>query len=489
MVALKISPKINIVEANALAKFCHPNIVQVFSVSQLQWNGKSLFGICMQFVPGRSLREILSAHDQGIHVTPSPREFVLCLGKDIATALSYAHAHQLLHLDVKPENILYDGQGHFLLADFNVAMEKDQIDMARVGGSWNYMPPEQLALFEGRPSSGKGPCLTERSDLYSLGRVLADVARVMGVELQPQIQAIVSKSTQHEPENRFTSADQLLGSITLHLDLMQSQLGTPDKLNSRGSFQLWALKHPWKAIVGSILIPNIFSSILQVQYNALYILAALSPMQRDRFQSMLFPVNGLLYAVAAYLIWLYFSPVVRGLKSSTSDQESLSSALPSIGRGIRFMSLFSILIWGGGFAAFTTCLGQPPLTATQWMHFAISFAIALSVSLSLARLLITYLGFAVFYPSILQKMVEIKSLDDLPNIRGLKYSSGIISMVGILIVILSGASQIDYPVQVLVVTFTLGATVSFILGSEIAGRIHSSWEVLNRLTSRTASKK
>lgn len=141
-------------EARTVAKLRHPNIVPVFAAGES--NGTLYF--VMEFVPGESLRDILSREGK---LTGERAERLL---SEIALALHHAHAQGMVHRDVKPENILIDAEsGRAMLTDFGVAraFEKDG-GMTQTGmilGSPRYMSPEQ--------ASGDRS-IDGRSDLYSL---------------------------------------------------------------------------------------------------------------------------------------------------------------------------------------------------------------------------------------------------------------------------------------------------------------------------------
>ncbi len=154
-----------LLEARTVAKLRHPNIVAVHAAGEAA--GHLYF--VMEYVAGESLRDLI---DRTKRVDPERAATIL---GDVADALAYAHAQGVVHRDVKPENVLLDGQtGRAMLTDFGIARALSAVDDGRLAdqgrltgtgllvGSPRYMSPEQ--------ASGER-ALDGRSDIYSLGLV------------------------------------------------------------------------------------------------------------------------------------------------------------------------------------------------------------------------------------------------------------------------------------------------------------------------------
>jgi len=144
-------------EGKILARFHHPSIVGVYDAGVE--NGRAC--IVMDFVKGRGLDELADR--------PLDWRTVIGWARAIASALAEAHAHGVVHRDIKEENIKLTDDGRIVLLDFGVAAiyeGDEQRDRATktgmVLGTWNYMSPEQFAA---RP-------LTGAADVYALGVVL-----------------------------------------------------------------------------------------------------------------------------------------------------------------------------------------------------------------------------------------------------------------------------------------------------------------------------
>ena len=142
-------------EARTAARLSHPHIVPIHSVEE---HPGAVFFV-MAFVDGETLGARVAR--QG----PLPGAEATRIMQEVAWALSHAHAHGVVHRDVKPDNILVErGTGRVLVTDFGIARRGDPVDTSgegRVIGTPRYMSPEQAA----------GDATDGRSDLYSLGAV------------------------------------------------------------------------------------------------------------------------------------------------------------------------------------------------------------------------------------------------------------------------------------------------------------------------------
>lgn len=112
-----------LLEARTVANLRHPNIVAVYAAGEAA--GHLYFA--MEYVAGESLRDLI---DREKRVEPGRAAAIL---GDVADALAYAHAQGVIHRDVKPENVLIDGQtGRAMLTDFGIARA---LSVAEDGGS------------------------------------------------------------------------------------------------------------------------------------------------------------------------------------------------------------------------------------------------------------------------------------------------------------------------------------------------------------------
>ena len=192
-------------EARAAAALSHPHIVKVFD-----------FGIeehrpylVMAHVPGGSLRDRMQDGGE----LPDPER----LARELLGALAHVHAAGIVHRDVKPGNILLDEHGSAHLTDFGIARPQDATAMTQTGmvmGTVRYLAPE---VADGAPATG-------RSDLYSAGRVIREIASDGPTA---RLRALIDTLTHEDPERRPSSAENALA----RLDATQqtSSAGTGDR--------------------------------------------------------------------------------------------------------------------------------------------------------------------------------------------------------------------------------------------------------------------
>jgi serine/threonine protein kinase len=168
-------------EARSLAKLTHPYIVNVFDGGKA---GELLY-LVMEYVEGNSLRRLIARK------TVSERD-VLDYLPQIGEALQYAHENGIVHLDIKPENILVDGRNRVRVVDFGLArwLGPSVVHEPRenvVAGTRGYMAPEQFSMPES---------VDHRADIFSTGVVCYEMltGNIPRKEFQPP-----SKSATADP--------------------------------------------------------------------------------------------------------------------------------------------------------------------------------------------------------------------------------------------------------------------------------------------------
>lgn len=145
-------------EAKTLSGLNHPNIVTVHEVIQ----SPSGLAIVMELVEGASLRSLCGK--------PLSQNRVVDLGQQTAHALATAHAHHIVHGDIKPENVFVRPDGYVKVLDFGLARQLAADNRSSAygltTGTLRYMSPEQV----------RGDPLTAASDIFSFGLVLYELA-------------------------------------------------------------------------------------------------------------------------------------------------------------------------------------------------------------------------------------------------------------------------------------------------------------------------
>ena len=224
-------------EAKAAARLSHPNIVNIYDVGI---DGIDHY-IVMEYVQGNSLKDKIRQEGELDILTATK------IAKDIANGLAHAHAHNLVHCDIKPHNILMTPDGHAKIADFGIARAITESTMTYSGnivGSVHYFSPEQA----------QGGTITPKSDVYSLGIVMYEmltnklpftgenpVAIAMKhieeeptppSSIRPQIpamlEAIVLRAMNKNPELRLSSFDMIQALSNVEANLSVAQMNDPD---------------------------------------------------------------------------------------------------------------------------------------------------------------------------------------------------------------------------------------------------------------------
>lgn len=137
-------------EARTAALLNHPNIVTVYDFA-VEHSCAYLF---MEYVDGLTLRQVMQEAREDMNT-----DMVAAVFSDVAHALTYAHDNQVLHLDIKPENVLINHEGQVKVSDFGLAtLSGSQGFSSATGGTIGYMPPEQIRLQQ----------LDERCDEWAL---------------------------------------------------------------------------------------------------------------------------------------------------------------------------------------------------------------------------------------------------------------------------------------------------------------------------------
>jgi len=208
-------------EARAASQLVHPNIVPIIDSG----DAEEVMYTVMPYMPGGSFADRIA---QG----PRPAVEVASVIAQSATALDYAHRRGIVHRDVKPDNVLFDEDGHALVTDFGIAEARSQGRLTASGramGTPHYMSPEQAM----------GKLVDGRSDVYSMGIVMYEAlvgfppfdgpdAFAVGykqvheaavplqqvrADIPPEIAAIVMRCLNKAPADRYARANDLADAL------------------------------------------------------------------------------------------------------------------------------------------------------------------------------------------------------------------------------------------------------------------------------------
>ncbi|WP_318036083.1 Stk1 family PASTA domain-containing Ser/Thr kinase [Halobacillus salinarum] len=145
-------------EAQSATSLAHPNIVNIYDVGEED----DIYYMVMEYVDGMTLKQYIQQH------SPIDVGEALDIIRQITSAISHAHDNNIVHRDIKPQNILIDHYGHVKVTDFGIAMALSATALTQTNsvlGSVHYLSPEQA----------RGGMATKKSDIYSLGIVLFEL--------------------------------------------------------------------------------------------------------------------------------------------------------------------------------------------------------------------------------------------------------------------------------------------------------------------------
>ncbi|MBK5218840.1 MAG: serine/threonine protein kinase [Thermoleophilia bacterium] len=222
-------------EARAVAKLSHPNVVAVIDAGE---DGGHPY-IVFEYVEGETLKQRIA------RVGALDPQEALAYAIEIARGLTVAHARNMVHRDIKPQNVLIDAEGRAKLTDFGISRQLEQDGMTATGrvlGTTDYVAPEQAMGLGADP----------RSDIYSLGVVLYEmlIGQVpfhadsqVGVAMKhvnedlpdvqqrrPEVSAaaalVVERATDKDPEQRYQDVGEMIDDLSTALEVEAARAGS-----------------------------------------------------------------------------------------------------------------------------------------------------------------------------------------------------------------------------------------------------------------------
>jgi serine/threonine protein kinase len=248
-------------EAEIGQKLNHPNILRFLDVGK-----HSRPYIVMEYLEGKTLDQVMNK------IRPLPIWDAVQIASQVCGALAHMHEHKIVHRDLKPQNIMTGNDGSLRIMDFGIAKSTEMRRITFAGfspamGTPDYMAPEQVQGKRG----------DERTDIYSLGAVLYEMAtgsvpfegdnpfivmnaritgdpiapRKLNREIPKEIEEIILHAMEREPHRRYASAA-----------AMKAELDNPDTVKLSGRHQRLQSVPGWKTrwqdsklIILSALLP------------------------------------------------------------------------------------------------------------------------------------------------------------------------------------------------------------------------------------------
>ncbi len=204
-------------EAKNAAALNHPNIVSIYDRGEAE----DTYYIAMEYLDGRTLKELIVGRGK------APVNVAVEYARQILSALRFAHRHGIVHRDIKPHNVLVDGEGRVKVTDFGIARAgtSQMTETGSIVGTAHYLSPEQA----------KGGEVDPRSDLYSLGVVLYELLTgktpfegdtpveiamkhlsaapkppsKLRPDIPPELDMVILRALAKDPDDRYQSADEM----------------------------------------------------------------------------------------------------------------------------------------------------------------------------------------------------------------------------------------------------------------------------------------
>ncbi len=469
-VALKVSPNIG-EEGRNMAPLEHDHIVRIFAEviepkNNIRWT-------CMQYVPGLSLDQLLArlaavspversgrsildlldqSNSESMILDPSllrDRESLsdlnyldacLWITSRIAQALDYAHRRGVLHLDVKPANILINPYGRPMLMDFNVSQRGEGSQMVR-GGTLMYMSPEQSRGFTDESVRVDG-----RADIYSLGKVMKEMV-ALEPHSSPEVIQCIDLCLEENPVKRLNASE-----LVTHLESLLERRAIERQLPTPGTLTNWARMHPRRAIAFAIFAPQFVGSFINITYNAARVVRLLSPLQQAAFQEFVAIYNLTLYPVCLFIVWKRMREIFRpAVEASLEKRRKNFLVLPD-----RIIVL-CLLGWMPGSILFPAWIHwrTGTLSAAVYGHFFISFTLSCLIAMTYSFLYTYFIVVRVFYMNLWTGTRDVRrtareELQHLPTLLRFFYAmAGTVPLAGVALILWTGLSpNIEFRVLV-----------------------------------------
>ena len=279
-------------EALALSKLSHPNIATIYDFNTQD----GLDFLVMEYIPGVTLNDRMAKG-------PLPEKQVVALGTQLAAGLFAAHEHGVIHRDLKPANLRLTDDARLKILDFGLAQLRlpatasavtETVSETRtVVGTLPYMAPEQLL----------GEDLDARTDIHAAGLVLYEMAtgkrafaespsshligaivshspiplRQLNHKLSAELERIVGKCLEKDPENRYQSAKEL----AVDLRRLSQESQTQERAAALPARSMFSFQRSWR-----VRLPLVALTLLALALSTWYYWGSRRFGNLPRFQSL-----------------------------------------------------------------------------------------------------------------------------------------------------------------------------------------------------------
>ena len=294
-------------EALAATSLAHPNIVSIYDVG----NDGDYHFIVMEYIKGKTLKQYIQ------EFSPIAPAKAIRIMKQLISAIEHAHDYQIVHRDIKPQNILVDQSGNVKITDFGIATTLSATSYTKtnsVMGTVHYLSPEQA----------RGGVASHKSDIYALGIVLYELltgelpfsgesavsialkhlqsetpsVRAYNSSIPQSLENVVLKATAKDPRHRYSNVSEM--GVDIETALLESRLNEPKytvPLDDDATKVIPIIKEPAKAVEPKVEAPKVETP------------APPTNKKNKKKPLKLFIIGGIaLIAVLAFVIYLLLKP-------------------------------------------------------------------------------------------------------------------------------------------------------------------------------------
>ncbi len=346
-------------EANAASGITHPNIVEIFDVGEE--DGQHF--IVMENVKGKTLKQLIQQRGA------IDLDEALIIMKQIVAGLSKAHHHNVVHRDIKPQNILMKDDGTAKIADFGIARSQGATQLTQIDsvmGSVHYMAPE----------SARGENATNQSDIYSVGIVFYELlvgdvpfdaeapvqvalkhmkddfplVKDFNPSIPQSVENIITKATAKNKNFRYKNIDEMLEDLESCMDeskqsekpiVFDSEEGNTIVMDQVNDLSKEKQDNP-STIKTTLVILLLIGGIILSMW---YVVSMMNQAEEQNFVNMP-DINGLTFAQARDVLeplGLHLSTSVRYQLTDDVDFGRIISFTPQLGSEVEVGS--SVNVW------------------------------------------------------------------------------------------------------------------------------------------------